>query len=307
MRTTTILTAAAAAGILALAQGVSALARPDVTWSTGQAGFMAAAEQAQKEGKPVVLFSYDDDDAPFKDTDAAFQDAAVGALAEKFVFVKIDSEAVFWKNNLREAFDGAPWIYVLDPRLEKPCSEPLAKVVGEHKPGGGITAARIKETLTAALAKYADAKREGVLPKILLEGPAPAPTAKEPAKADPAKAGEDRAILGIQTVPGVPVSGVAEGSAAAKAGMKAGDVIVAVERTRVARQEDLLTALAKHKPGDAITVVIVRDNRPMELSVTLGSALEYAKAHPPVAGGEEEGEEGEEGAGGEGSEEKEGK
>ncbi len=86
--------------------------------------------------------------------------------------------------------------------------------------------------------------------------------------------------------------------------MKAGDVIVAVEDARVAKQEDLLAALGKHKPGDAITVVIVRDNKAVKLTVTLGSALEYIKAHPPAAGGEEEGEEDE---GGEGGEKKEGK
>jgi len=45
-----------------------------------------------------------------------------------------------------------------------------------------------------------------------------------------------------------------------------------------------------------VTVGIVRDNKPMTISVTLGSAAEYAKAHP-VKVGDEEDEGGEEGEG----------
>jgi len=45
------------------------------------------------------------------------------------------------------------------------------------------------------------------------------------------------------------VTAVPEGSPAAKAGLKIGDVIVSVEKTRVQKPEELLAALAQHKPG----------------------------------------------------------
>jgi regulator of sigma E protease len=55
--------------------------------------------------------------------------------------------------------------------------------------------------------------------------------------------------------------------AAARGGMKAGDVIYAVNGTRVITPEDLKKAIAAH-PGDAIDVEVRRDGAPLQLSIT---------------------------------------
>lgn len=70
------------------------------------------------------------------------------------------------------------------------------------------------------------------------------------------------AFLGVQvadktngsSVRGVVVAGTVEGSAAAKAGLSAGDVITAVDGKSVTGGDALKAALAKHRAGDSITV-----------------------------------------------------
>jgi S1-C subfamily serine protease len=49
-----------------------------------------------------------------------------------------------------------------------------------------------------------------------------------------------------------------------------GDIIVAVNEAPVASVSDLLTEINRHRPGDEITLTIVRDGNEMEIPVTLG-------------------------------------
>jgi S1-C subfamily serine protease len=69
------------------------------------------------------------------------------------------------------------------------------------------------------------------------------------------------AFLGVQlsasaanTTGGVPVGGVVTGSAAAGAGIVAGDTITAVDGTAVANSTALTAAMAKHEPGDSVKI-----------------------------------------------------
>ena len=57
---------------------------------------------------------------------------------------------------------------------------------------------------------------------------------------------------------------------AADAGIQPGDVITAIGDTRVATVEDLLGALRRHKPGDKVSVTIVRKGEESTVDVTLG-------------------------------------
>lgn len=66
---------------------------------------------------------------------------------------------------------------------------------------------------------------------------------------------------------GVLVRMVRRDSAAAHAGMKAGDVIQAVDGIRVANTGDLLNAEATARAGDSCKLQIMRNKRPMKLSV----------------------------------------
>jgi S1-C subfamily serine protease len=67
---------------------------------------------------------------------------------------------------------------------------------------------------------------------------------------------------------GVVVTKVDPGTPAAKAGVQEGDVILAFDSQKL--DQDTLTALLlKHKAGDTVTLTILRDNKQIELKVTL--------------------------------------
>jgi putative serine protease PepD len=83
------------------------------------------------------------------------------------------------------------------------------------------------------------------------------------------------ALLGVnvQTAAsgGVTVSQVSPGSGADSAGLKVGDVITAVDGTKVTTAEKLRAIIAGHKPGDNVTLTITRSGSTKTLSATLGS------------------------------------
>ena len=65
------------------------------------------------------------------------------------------------------------------------------------------------------------------------------------------------------------VQSVVPGSASATAGLRAGDVIVALDGGPIRTVEDLFAALRHHKPGDHVTITVVRGGRKLDLHVTL--------------------------------------
>ncbi len=60
------------------------------------------------------------------------------------------------------------------------------------------------------------------------------------------------------------------GSPADVAGLRAGDVIVAVDGKRITAEEDLSSLILPHSPGDRITLRVLRENTTREIDVTLG-------------------------------------
>jgi C-terminal processing protease CtpA/Prc len=68
------------------------------------------------------------------------------------------------------------------------------------------------------------------------------------------------------------VSSVEADSPAAKAGMKAGDVIVKLDGTAIEGASSLRRALNKAEAGQAVTITVQRDGKPLDLKVTLGGA-----------------------------------
>ena len=71
---------------------------------------------------------------------------------------------------------------------------------------------------------------------------------------------------------GVLVTEVTEGSAAAKAGLKAGDVITAIDDKPVNNASELARLVRGVKDGAEITIAILRDRRPQTLKATLKDA-----------------------------------
>ena len=78
--------------------------------------------------------------------------------------------------------------------------------------------------------------------------------------------------FGVKDGEGVLVKSVEKGSAAEKAGLKAGDVITRVENEKIADRSDLRRILRSHRDGGKVTMGIVRDKREQNLTVDLPAA-----------------------------------
>jgi len=76
--------------------------------------------------------------------------------------------------------------------------------------------------------------------------------------------------MGAVGVVGVRLSGVTPGSPAEAAGAKKGDIIVEFAGDPVKDIYEYTAALSKHKPGDVVQVVVLRDGQRVTLTVTLG-------------------------------------
>ncbi|WP_328913005.1 MULTISPECIES: S1C family serine protease [unclassified Streptomyces] len=81
-----------------------------------------------------------------------------------------------------------------------------------------------------------------------------------------------RGVVGGAFQPaGVAIVSVVKGGAAAKAGLKAGDVIMKVGSTRITTLQSLTETLAAYKPGQVVKVSYDRDGTAKSTKVTLGS------------------------------------
>jgi S1-C subfamily serine protease len=69
--------------------------------------------------------------------------------------------------------------------------------------------------------------------------------------------------------PGVKLAGVTAGSPADKAGVQAGDIIVAFGGKPVKDIYDYTDAIGAHKPGDVVEVVVMRAGSRLALTATL--------------------------------------
>ena len=92
--------------------------------------------------------------------------------------------------------------------------------------------------------------------------------------------------LGLKTTEGVLVAQVLAGTPAAKAGLKGGtgqrslqgqtyktggDIITAIDGARLTSMDQLASAVAAHRPGDVVTLTIVRGSQTKDVKVTLGT------------------------------------
>ena len=75
--------------------------------------------------------------------------------------------------------------------------------------------------------------------------------------------------LSLESMEGVYVGEVISGSAADKAGMKAGDVIVQVDGRPINASSQLQEQIGRKNPGDQITILLRRGQRSLTLQVTL--------------------------------------
>jgi S1-C subfamily serine protease len=84
-------------------------------------------------------------------------------------------------------------------------------------------------------------------------------------------------VLGVQgTDPqlgqaGGVITTVQPNSAAAAAGLRAGDLVTAVDNTQVTSFEDLAGIIKSHQPGDVVVLTVHRGDQNLQIQVTLGS------------------------------------
>jgi Do/DeqQ family serine protease len=76
--------------------------------------------------------------------------------------------------------------------------------------------------------------------------------------------------LGVKETQGVVVAGVAANSAAARAGLRPGDVIRQIDGTQVTSSNALRNGIAGRQPGSEVTLTITRDGREQQVRAKLG-------------------------------------
>ena len=83
---------------------------------------------------------------------------------------------------------------------------------------------------------------------------------------------ELRAEYGFTVSSGAVVMSVITGTGAAAGGVHQGDVIVAINGTAITSAQDVSSVISALRPGDVITLRVVRGTKHLTLHVTLGSA-----------------------------------
>jgi putative serine protease PepD len=67
------------------------------------------------------------------------------------------------------------------------------------------------------------------------------------------------------------IAGARSGTPAAKAGLKAGDVVTSLGGTKISTPDELASAVNAHKPGETVTVTYERDGQSHSVQITLAT------------------------------------
>lgn len=89
------------------------------------------------------------------------------------------------------------------------------------------------------------------------------------------------ASLDLRSADGALVAEVVAGSPAEAAGFETGDVVTRFGGEDIDSVRDLTFTVARHRPGEAVTVEVIRDGRTHELEVELGDRAQAAAAPSP--------------------------
>jgi serine protease Do len=89
----------------------------------------------------------------------------------------------------------------------------------------------------------------------------------------------DAEVYGLPEIRGAEVVSVSDGSPAARAGLRIGDVILELDGRKLDDSTDLTTGLAQHQPGDRVRLTVWRDRASRQVTVELG-AFERTSERP---------------------------
>jgi photosystem II stability/assembly factor-like uncharacterized protein len=88
---------------------------------------------------------------------------------------------------------------------------------------------------------------------------------------------------------GAKLTRITENSPAAKAGLKAGDVVKMFDKAEIKNYDSLGGELGKHKPGDKVTLKVLRGKETLDIAVTLENRPGQGGAYLGLTGEEAEG------------------
>ncbi|MGE5140518.1 MAG: S1C family serine protease [Rudaea sp.] len=92
---------------------------------------------------------------------------------------------------------------------------------------------------------------------------------------------ESASVLNLTVQSGVLVSQVTSGSPASKAGIQQNDVITAIDGVKIDESHSLRSILFQHKPGDKVTMTVLRGSQTLSLQVTLAARPDQTSAGAP--------------------------
>jgi serine protease Do len=103
--------------------------------------------------------------------------------------------------------------------------------------------------------------------------------------------------FGLKEPHGAIVGDVTPSAPGAKAGLKSGDVITAIDGKKVEGSDDLTMDVVSHTPGSTVSLDVLRNGQPMKVNVTLGTrpgGIDWNKRNPQGENdqGEDNGSEG---------------
>jgi serine protease Do len=75
--------------------------------------------------------------------------------------------------------------------------------------------------------------------------------------------------LNLDKVEGVYVGSVTDNGAAREAGIESGDVIISIQGDPIKTSAELQEKISQYRPGDDVKVIVIRDNKEKQFSVTL--------------------------------------
>ncbi|WP_029354071.1 Do family serine endopeptidase [Bosea sp. 117] len=97
--------------------------------------------------------------------------------------------------------------------------------------------------------------------------------------------------LGLKDVQGALIAQVQSGTPGEKAGLKAGDIVTAIDGVKIKDAREMSRKIAQQKPGTSVKLDVLRDGKPTTVSVTL-EQLPNEVASNDRRGGSDEGEQG---------------
>jgi serine protease Do len=238
-------------------------------------GTTAAHAQRSRDDSDIVLKSSPQFLAAFREAVAGPARSTVRVICEnKDTALGAVVGEDGWILTKASELKGDPTVRLHDGR-ERP-----ARVVGVSEPYDlAMLKVEVKDLVPV---EWRDSKHEAVGNWLATPGPGPDPVAvgilsvaaRTVTGSELARRSSSGGFLGIRVAAvkgGVKVAEVIPKSAAAKAGFKEDDVIVAVADKPVADPDALFKALARTRPGQTVTVKVKREDEELQLRAKLDS------------------------------------